>query len=839
MYRTINKFYQMRKIGNKRILVLSFLVLSLLGCDKEKAEKDVVMWYDKPATDWYEALPIGNGTLGAMVFGGINTEHLQLNENTLYSGEPGQRHVEIDVTKSLEKVKDLIKSGDLMQVNKIVRDEFIGRAQPCYQPFGDLYIELEHAGEAHNYKRELDISQAICRTSYSVDKVDFKREIFASHPDQVIVIKLTSSGSGNISCKIALEGAHPTENSFVKDDVLIMKGQAPALALRRTIKYVQDLGQEWMYPELFDEDGQHIPGTQPVMYGDMLDGKGTFYEGRVGVDLGGGELTVENNQLVISNAKEVKIILSGDTSYNGFDKSPSRQGVDPSVVASEKLKSALQKSYKTLKNNHLEDYKALFDRVHFNLGEINMNSKLPTNERLELLSKGSNDPSLFAFFMQYARYLTIAASRPGGQPINLQGMWNEDIIPPWAGAYTMNINTQIYYWMTEAANLSECAEPIHRFVKELSVDGKKHAKESFGNKGWTAHHNTTIWRCAQPVDNKNVAFWPMAGGWLCQQIWTHYRYTKDKEFLKEYWPVMKGAAEFLNQWLILSDEGYYTTPIGMSPENAYYPEGADYKTFFCEGPTMDIMIIKELFTNCIEASEVLGVDSDFIQVLSKKTDRLQPYKIGSKGQLLEWDKEYKEADPQHRHISHLYALSPGYEITKDRTPDLFQAAKRSLEIRGDEATGWSMAWKVCCWARLKDGDHAYKILKNLFVPGGRRKAGLLPNLLSSCPPYNIDGNFGAGAGIIEMLLQCHESKNMGGEEVPVIELLPALPEAWEEGEISGLRTANGFEVDMKWENGKLVKANIKSLLGEKVILRYGDKEVDLKIKKSESFKMEI
>ncbi|MCG8311058.1 MAG: glycoside hydrolase N-terminal domain-containing protein [Cytophagales bacterium] len=817
---------------------LTFLLLVFLsfGCQTEIPVYDTKLWYDKPATDWYQALPIGNGTLGAMVYGGIKTEQLQLNENTLYSGEPGRRHIEIDVTKNLEKVKTLIKEGKLDEVNKIVGDEWIGRAQPCYQPFGNLFIELDHSEDVQDYRRELDISKAICRTSYSVDNVKYQRETFASFPDQVIVTNLTSNGKEKISCTIELQGAHPTANSSVENDVIIMKGQAPALALRRTIEKVQDWGQEWMYPELFDENGQPIPGRETTMYGDILDGEGTFYEGRVGVVLEGGSLQVKGNKLVISNADNVKIILSGDTSYNDFDKSPSKEGVDPSILATANLEKALPKSYKQLKKDHLADYKNLFNRVSFSLGEMTEQSKLPTDKRLEMFSQGG-DPSLAALFMQHARYLTIAASRPGGQPINLQGMWNDLIIPPWAGGYTMNINTQIYYWMTEAANLSECVEPNLRFTRELAVDGATHARESFGYSGWTAHHNTTIWRCAQPVDNAYCSFWPLAGGWLCQQIWTHYRYTKDKEFLKEYWPVLKGAAEFLNDWLILSEKGYYTTPIGSSPEHGYYPEGADYRTPFCEGATMDIMIIKELFTNCIAASEILGIDKEFARELSSKVNNLQPYKIGSKGQLLEWDKEYKEVDPQHRHISHLYAHSPGHEITKSKTPELFDAVKRTLEIRGDEGTGWAMAWKTHCWARLKDGNHAYDIVNNLFVPGGRKKAGLLPSLLASCPPFNIDGNFGAAAGIIEMLLQSHETKSVDGEEIPIIELLPALPEVWKEGEITGLRTANGFEVDIAWKEGKLVSAEIKSLLGDKGIVRFNGEDVSLNLDRGESIQL--
>ncbi len=820
----------------KKYYSLLVSIVFFLSCSEDQKKYDTKLWYDKPASDWYEALPIGNGTLGAMVFGGIKTEQLQLNENTLYSGEPGQRHVKIDVAKNLGKVKTLIKEGKLDEVNKIVADEWIGRAQPCYQPFGNLFIKFDHPETAQDYKRELDISEAICRTSYSIGQVDYRRETFACFPDQVIVTSLVASGKGNLSFSVELQGAHPTASSKVENKVIIMDGQAPALALRRSVKQVRNWGQEWMYPELFDENGNPIPGTETTMYGDKMDGKGTFYQGRVGIVLEGGTLKVEGNRLVVSNATKAKIIFSGDTSYNGFDKSPSKQGVDPSIVASANLQKALGTDYEDLKKAHLEDYKGLFDRVNFTLGEMTGQSQLPTDQRLELFSNG-NDPSMTALFMQHARYLTIASSRPGGQPINLQGIWNDLIIPPWASAYTMNINTEIYYWMTEAANLSECTEPIHRFIKELSVDGARHARESFAHNGWTAHHNTTIWRCAQPVDNGWCSFWPMAGGWLCQQIWTHYRYTKDQEFLKEYWPVMKGAAQFLNDWLVLSDKGYYTTPIGSSPETGYYPDGAGYKTPFCEGATMDIMIIKELFANCIAATEVLDTDRGFAQELSSKLSNMQPYRVGSKGQLLEWDEEYREIDPKHRHISHLYALSPGYEITKDKTPELFDAAKRTLEIRGDEATGWSMAWKTHCWARLKDGNHAYKILNNLFVPGGRRKAGLLPSLLASCPPFNIDGNFGAGAGIIEMLLQSHETKEVAGKEIPVIELLPALPDVWKEGEINGLRAANGFEVAIKWKEGKIVKASVKSLLGESAIIRYNGNDTVLDIKKGELLKI--
>ena len=810
---------------NKRLLtIVSLIAIFLSSCSAEKTKNksDLVLWYDKPATDWYEALPIGNGTLGAMVYGGIVKEHLQLNENTLYSGEPG-RKVKLDFTKSLGKIRSLIKAGDLKSVNELIAREYLGRAQDCYQPFGDLVLEFSHTEKVSGYKRELDLSSAVCRTTYTADNVIYHREVLASFPDKVIVMKIKADKKGSVSFKMGLTGAHPTAKTTVVDGVLVMKGQAPALALRRTIKNVQDWKQEWMYPEIFDNNGKVIPGREPVMYGDKLNGEGTFYEGRVGVELKGGHMTAEGDQLVITGADEVKVILSGDTSFNGFDKSPSREGVNPSVEASANLKNALSKSYDVLLSNHLKDYQDLFNRVQINLSQQTEQGKLPTDQRLKAYSNGG-DPSMAALAMQYARYLTIAASRTGGQPINLQGIWNNEIVPPWASGYTMNINSEIYYWMTEAANLSECTEPVLRFVKEMAVGGTAHVKESFGFPGWTAHHNTSIWRTAQPVDNANCSFWPMAGGWTCQQIWTHYQYTKDKEFLKQYWPELKGAAEFLSHWLVLNDSGHYTTPVGSSPENSYFPEGQQYRTPFCEGAIMDLMITRELFANCIEASKILGTKDQLIERIKNQKDSLQSYQVGTKGQLIEWDKEYRETDPKHRHISHLYALCPGFEITKEKTPALFDAAKRTLEIRGDEATGWSMSWKACCWARLKDGNHAYKIFNNLFVMGGRQKPGLLPNLLSSCPPFNIDGNFGAGAAVIEMLLQSQETKTINGEELQVIELLPALPDAWKNGNFNGLKARGGYKVNVEWSEGKIAKAEITNQFPGKCIVKYSGKE---------------
>jgi alpha-L-fucosidase 2 len=822
----------------KDLYISIILMIFLVACSEKKTAGDLLLWYDKPATDWYEALPIGNGHMGAMVYGGVQNETLQLNENTLYSGEPGMRHVDMDVNKSLDKVKQLLKEGKLLEVQNIIKSEWLGRAVDCYQPFGHMYIEFDHGDDFQEYRRELNIQEAVCKTSYQIGDVHYQREVFANHPDNVIVMGVSASKRGSISCRIKLKGAHPTAKSSIENNTLVMKGQAPAFALWKPIKQIQGWNQQWMYPELFDENGNLIDGRSNVIYGDQLDGKGTFYEGRVGVRLTGGALTVEGDELVIKDADKIEVVLSGDTSYDGFDKSPSKEGVDPAIAAKANLKKGLNKGLDELKKDHTSDYQALFNRVNFILGDMTTQSKLPTDERIALFNNG-NDPSFNALFMQYARYLTIAASREGGQPINLQGMWNKDIIPAWASSYTLNINAQIYYWMTEAGNLSECTEPFLRLTKELSYNGSKHAQEVFGLDGWTAHHNTSIWRGAQPVEKWNCSFWPFGAAWLCQQIMTHYDFSQDKAFLKENWPVLKGAAQFLSGWLIQTNEGYYTTPVGISPENRFFAPESNEEVAFCQGPTMDIMLTKELFTNCIESARILGIKDQFVDTIKVQRDKLQPYKIGSQGQLLEWDKEYKEKETKHRHISHLYGLCPGNEITREKTPALFNAAKRSMEIRGDDGTGWAMAWKSCCWARLKDGNHAYTILSNLFTPGGYKESGLIPNMLASCPPFNIDGNFGGSAAIIEMLLQSHETKNVDGEEMPIIDLLPALPDVWDKGKISGLRAANGFEVDLEWNDGTLVQARIKSLFGHKGVLRYQGKDISLDLQEGEEFVFEI
>jgi alpha-L-fucosidase 2 len=795
--------------------------LSAAAGAESKEAKPFALWYGSPAAKWEEALPIGSGRLGAMIFGTVAEEQLQLNEDTLTSDEPGYRDLPLNVKKDYAEITGLIAARKFAEADKLVTERWLGRSWACYQPLGTLFIDFGHQGSARNYRRELDLAKAVCKVSYQQDGTMFTREMFASYPDDVIVIRLTADKPGSLSFRTRFTSPHPTASvtADAGSRLLALHGQLPGMVNRRTLEWIEKKKDTWKYPELWDSSGKRLPTAKTVFYGKEIKGRGAFFDARLRVETKGGAVSAEPDALVVSGADEAVLVYSAASSYNGFDKSPSREGVDSAKKAQAFLESACKAGYAQLLDRHVKDRRSLFDRVTLDLGAPTGQSALPTDERIKAFGNG-NDPSLAALYFQFGRYLMISGSRPGTQPLNLQGIWNKDIIPPWASGYTINMNTEMNYWPVEVCNLSECAEPLLRMIRELAVDGRRVAKEMYGCSGWVAHHNTTLWRDAQPVDNEaRCAYWPMGSGWLCLHLYEHYLFTGDKAFLeKDAYPLLKDACLFYIDWLVDNGKGRLVTPVSTSPENNFkYADGSGKKAqaSVSAGSGMDMAIIRELFACTAQASSILGTDADFRALLKEKTVKCLPYLIGKKGQLQEWQEDFEETDPHHRHIAHLFGLHPGSQITLRGTPELAAAARKTLELRGDGGTGWSKAWKINFWARLEDGNHAYKMVSELLTQSTH------PNLLDVCPPFQIDGNFGGCAGIAEMLLQSHEETGDRGQETGfVLRLLPALPSAWPSGRVTGLRARGGFEVDMTWANGALASVTLRSVGGKVCRVEY-------------------
>lgn len=797
----------------------------VLACTlSARAQNTDRLWYATPARVWEEAFPVGNGRLGAMVFGNPRHERIQFNENTLYSGDPGRQAGGIVLADRLPEVRALIAQGRNDEAEAIMQREWVGRLDEAYQPFGDLTLDFQMEGEVTGYRHELNMSRGVVTTSYRVSGVAVEREVFASYPDQAVILHLRAERPV-LDLRVELSSPHRVTVQGRPGGV-VMKGRAPAHVQRRSVESLIEAGTQRLHPEYFDSTGRVIHRAQ-ILYGDSLDGTGMRFEARLVPLSVDGEMTVDRRGLTIRRAREATFALLAATSYSGFDRSPVSEGRDPSRVLDAYRNRLNGVPYDTLKRRHEADFGCLYKRVVLRLGRESAGSDLPTDERLRAFAT-DGDPAIAAQLFQMGRYLMISGSRPGGQPLNLQGLWNERRIPPWNSGYTLNINLEMNYWPAEVTNLSECHEPLFGFVEELSRRGATVARDMYGLHGWVVHHNMSLWREGYPSDGHVYwFFWNMAGGWLCDHLWEHYLFTRDRSFLQRYYPVMLGASHFYSEWLTEDSSGYLATPVGTSPENHFYLNNGR-EASVCAGPTMDQAIIRRLFAHTIAAADTLGRCDSLIPILRDQVGRLRPCEIGSRGELLEWDREYREYEPQHRHVSHLFGLYPGSEITPD-TPETFAAARRSLLGRGDRTTGWSMAWKTSLWARLRDGEHAWSTLRNLLrsVDGTSAEdteGGVYRNLLNA-NPFQIDGNFGATAGMAEMLVQSHRG---------FIEVLPALPAAWSEGEVRGLRARGGFEVGIRWRAGRPERVTVKSLYGGSCRIRWQDQEHTAEFRRGET-----
>lgn len=771
------------------------LFYCLLFCFSSIAQQNNsdTLWYNKPAKDWNEALPIGNGRLGAMIFGRPDVELIQLNEQTLWTGGPVNLHPNADAVNYLQLVRDELFRDSIGKAVRLLK-KMQGPDTEMYQPLGDIVIKQKYAGEVSAVYRDLNIGTAIAVTKVEAGGITYTKEIFSSAPDQVIVIRLKATKPGALNFSVDVFHELKSQKIVTIEKELVLKGKAR-----------------------ITNDERRMP--KPFIYEDSAGCDGMRFQFRVKAITKDGKVSNTDSSLVISGATEVLLFVSAATSFNGYDKCPVSEGRDEEKTATQYLQKAVLKNYQQLAAAHIKDYQSYFNRLSLSINNA-VAPNLPINERLEAYQKGTPDFALEELFFQFGRYLLISSSRPGGIPANLQGIWCNSIRPSWRSNYTTNINLQMNYWLAQQTNLYEMELPLIEQIKKMAKNGTATAKNYYNMHGWAVHHNSDLWAQTNPVGEGNGdpkwANWSLGSPWLSQHLYEHYRFTADKKYLREAaYPLMKSAAAFCLDWLV-EKNGILVTAPSTSPENVYlHPNG--FKATVTIASAMDMQIIWDLFTNLTEASEILNIDKEFATLLKEKRNKLNPLKIGKKGNLVEWYDDWEDEEPTHRHVSHAFALHPGRQISPLLDKKYADAVTKTLQLRGDDGTGWSIAWKINFWARLMDGNHAYKLYKNLLrltkeyskevYSGG---GGVYPNLFDAHPPFQIDGNFGATAGVAEMLVQSHLTE---------IQLLPALPAAWKEGHVKGLIARGNFEIEMWWKEGKLQKAIVISKKGGECRLR--------------------
>jgi len=748
-------------------LIIFLFVFSLLSACKPGAEENdkLKLWYEQPASSWVEALPIGNGRLGAMIYGGESTDHIQFNEETLWTGRPHDYSHE-GASEYLGTIRKLLWEGKQKEAEKLALEKFMSVPlhQEKYQPFGDLWLEFANHDSITEFRRELDIANAICRTTYMTGGKRYTREYFASHPANLIVIRLLSDNRRSLSFDLKMTALH--------EDFKVTPGENNTLTLAVKVK-------------------------NGVLYGSST----------ARVLLKGGKISCSEDGLHIENANEATILLSAATNF----VSPNDVSGNPEALCAKHLEAAEGKSYEKLKKEHIEDYRKYFDRFSIDLGSSGKEN-LPTDKRINEIPV-EMDNSLAALYVQYGRYLLLSSSREGSYPANLQGIWNDRLNPPWDSKYTVNINIEMNYWPAEVLNIAECHEALFRMIGEVVPAGSKVADDHYNARGWVLHHNTDIWRGAAPINASDHGIWVGGSGWMAHHYWEHFLFGRDTSFLRNTaWPVMKSAAMFYADFLVADPAtGWLVSCPSNSPETGG----------LVSGPTMDHQIIKSLFRACIEADKILDANDAFVDTLESLLPRIAPYRIGRFGQLQEWMDDIDDPDNKHRHVSHLWGVHPGKEINWKDNPEFMEAARKSLEARGDEGTGWSLAWKINFWARFREGNHTWQMVRMLLRPqgmpaaratgGGSSGGGSYPNLFDAHPPFQIDGNFGGAAGIAEMLIQSHLDE---------IDILPSLPDAVPSGKIRGIRARGGFELDFEWDEGKLIDLKVKSVSGMPLFLNY-------------------